>query len=70
MSLKEELILILHAIITTVIVLSLPMLSVVVTYCWLQLPNWACLITGLLSSIPTILLGIRYMFFIVNKNLF
>lgn len=56
-----------HAVVTTIIIMSLPVLMCVVHYN--VLPNWATLVIGLLSAIPTLFAGIKYIFSVSKRIL-
>lgn len=61
MTLKQYCRLMLDVLIVLVIILSLPIGSVFITYAWLKLPNWVCCLIGVSSSVFTIYPGIKYM---------
>ena len=61
MTLKQYCRLMLDVLIVLVIILSLPIGSVLITYLWLNLPNWICCVVGVISSFFTMYPGIKYM---------
>ena len=69
MTLKAYLKLLFQVIVTTLIVLSLPIILCVVLYS--RVPDWVTIISSLSSASITIFFGIKYMEFIVyRKDLF
>lgn len=66
MNFKTYLKLLFHAIITTVIILSIPVTTCVIAYNYI--PNWATFIISLSTSVISLYAGVCYMFYIVNKN--
>ena len=66
MTLKTYLKLLVHVIITTVIVLSLPVILCLVLYN--RVPDWVTIISSLSSSSITIFFSMKYMEFIVYKE--
>ena len=65
MKFKNYLAMLFHVAVTTAIVLSLPTISCIIFYN--VLPNWATVVIGLTSAIPTIYWGMKYLFKIVDK---
>lgn len=69
MTLKNYLKLLFHGIVTTLIVLSLPVILCVVLCN--RVPDWVTIVSALASASITIFFGIKYVMFIVwTKDLF
>ena len=66
MSLKNYLKLLFHAIVTMIII----MLPVVILCLLLynRIPNWAVVVSGVISGLISIFPALKYMVFIVNKE--
>lgn len=66
MNFKTYLKLLFHAIITSAIILSIPITTCVIAYN--HIPDWATVILSLATSVISLYAGVCYMFYIVNNN--
>ena len=66
MTLKTYYKLLFHAIVTTLIILSLPITLCVVLHS--NVPDWVTIVSSLASGFITIFFGIKYVIFIVEKK--
>ena len=66
MTFKTYLKLLFHVIVTTLIVLSLPVILCVVLYS--RVPDWVTIVLSLTSASITIFFSMKYLEFIVNKK--